>query len=201
MDHKNFSIPEPTADRRRDIFCFVSVIDDVSVIGCMVSSDDSWTRSIAMYSLADQSWTELDLLSGPRISSSVARGRFPLDVLHCHQHCPLFTAKGDDDVHLGQLSEYGGDGDDCDSWSDDYDNGDDEYGDYDEYLDHVDEDNSYAVDYLYCDVVWIKWSQRSWTLLPFKFYTNKHKLYNLKAWCTFWGSGIINTDDITRTNY
>ena len=156
VDHKNFSIPEPPADRRRDKFCFVSVIDDVSVIGDMVSSDDSWTRSVAKYSLADQSWTELYLLPGPRILSSVARGRFPLDVLHFHlqcSHCPLFTSKGDYDVHLGQLSEYGGDGDDYDSWSDDYNNGDDEHGDYDDYLDHFDEDYIEAVDHLYGDVV------------------------------------------------
>ena len=73
--------------------------------------------------MADHSWIELDPLRGPRILSSVARGRFQLDVLNCHQHCPhcpLFTARDDDDVHLGPLSEYGGDGDDYDSWSDDH---------------------------------------------------------------------------------
>ena len=64
VDYKTFSITEPPADQRRDRFCFVSVIDDVSFIGGMVSSDDSWTLSVAMYSLADQSWNELDHFTG-----------------------------------------------------------------------------------------------------------------------------------------
>ena len=150
--HKRFSITEPPTDPQRDRFCFVSVNDDVYVIGGMVSSDDSPTLSVARFSLPDQSWTELNPLPGPRILSSVARGRFPLDVLRCHlhcPHCPLFTVRGDDDVHLGLLSEYSGDGEDYDSRSDDYYNDDDVYGDYDDYLDLDDDDDDDAVDYFY----------------------------------------------------
>ena len=124
--HNRFSITEPPADPQRCRFCFISINGDVYIIGGMDKRNDSPTLSVARFSLADQNWTELDHSPRPRILSSVARFRFPLDVLRCHLHCPHCPLFMDRDE---LLSEYSGD---YDSSSGDNIN---EYGDIDNNLD------------------------------------------------------------------